>query len=133
MWKNIRPMAVEVSMPWSSTPNGKLIFHIMAALAEWEAAMIRERTLEGLEAARERHGGKLPARGRGHDRRSVRYRLALVVDHHLARPGDRRGGLSSTVHIRWRSWRSSSTSWRRSSSAMSSSTAVLYMHRCAAR
>ena len=47
----------------TSTPNGKLIFHIMAALAEWEAAMIRERTLEGLEAARERHGGKLPARG----------------------------------------------------------------------
>jgi len=47
----------------TSTPNGKLIFHIMAALAEWEAAMIRERTLEGLEAARERHGGKLPVRG----------------------------------------------------------------------
>ena len=48
----------------TSTPNGKPIFHIMAALAEWEAAMIRERTLEGLEAARERHGGKLPAAGR---------------------------------------------------------------------
>lgn len=47
----------------TSTPNGKLVFHIMAALAEWEAAMTRERTLEGLEAARQRHGGKLPVRG----------------------------------------------------------------------
>ncbi len=47
----------------TSTPNGKLVFHILSALAEWEAAMISERTLEGLEAARERHGGKLPVRG----------------------------------------------------------------------
>ena len=47
----------------TSTPGGKLLFHIMAALAEWEAAIISERTIEGLEAARERHGGKLPARG----------------------------------------------------------------------
>ena len=47
----------------TSSPNGKLLFHIMAAMAEWEAEMARERTLEGLEAARERHGGTLPARG----------------------------------------------------------------------
>jgi DNA invertase Pin-like site-specific DNA recombinase len=47
----------------TSTANGKLIFHIMAALAEWEATMTAERTVEGLEAARERHGGKLPSRG----------------------------------------------------------------------
>jgi DNA invertase Pin-like site-specific DNA recombinase len=47
----------------TTTPNGKLLFHIMAAMAEWESAMARERTIEGLTAARERHGGKLPARG----------------------------------------------------------------------
>jgi len=47
----------------TSTPNGRLVFHIMAALAEWEAEMIRERTVEGLDAARERHGGTLPGRG----------------------------------------------------------------------
>lgn len=47
----------------TSTPNGKLIFHIMSALAEWEAAMTKERTIEGLVAARERHGGTLPVRG----------------------------------------------------------------------
>jgi len=47
----------------TTTPNGKLLFHIMAAMAEWEAAMARERTLEGLAAAKVRHGGKLPVRG----------------------------------------------------------------------
>ena len=47
----------------TSTPNGRLLFHIMSALAEWEAEMISERTVEGLIAARERHGGKLPVRG----------------------------------------------------------------------
>ena len=47
----------------TTTPHGKLLFQIMAALAEWEAAITRERTLEGLEAARERHGGSLPVRG----------------------------------------------------------------------
>jgi DNA invertase Pin-like site-specific DNA recombinase len=47
----------------TTTPHGKLIFQIMAALAEWEAAITRERTIEGLEAARERHGGAVPVRG----------------------------------------------------------------------
>jgi DNA invertase Pin-like site-specific DNA recombinase len=47
----------------TTTPNGKLLFHILSALAEWEASMIRERTIEGLAAAKVRHGGKLPGRG----------------------------------------------------------------------
>lgn len=47
----------------TTSANGKLIFNILGALAEWEADMIRERTIEGLEAARARHNGKLPVRG----------------------------------------------------------------------
>jgi DNA invertase Pin-like site-specific DNA recombinase len=47
----------------TSTANGRLFFHIMAALAEYEADLTRERVTDGLEAARERHGGKLPTRG----------------------------------------------------------------------
>jgi DNA invertase Pin-like site-specific DNA recombinase len=36
------------------TPGGKLIFHIFAALAEFERGLIIERTQEGLRAARAR-------------------------------------------------------------------------------
>ena len=46
----------------TTTPNGKLIFHIMGALAEWERDIIRLRTRAGLEAARSR--GKLGGRPR---------------------------------------------------------------------
>ncbi len=38
----------------TSTSNGKLIFHIMGALAEWERDIIRLRARAGLEAARAR-------------------------------------------------------------------------------
>ena len=42
---------------------GKLIFHVFAALAEFERNLIRERTKAGLEAARARgrKGGRKPA------------------------------------------------------------------------
>lgn len=38
----------------TTTPTGKLMFHLMAALAEFERDVIRERTLAGLGAARAR-------------------------------------------------------------------------------
>jgi DNA invertase Pin-like site-specific DNA recombinase len=38
----------------TTTPTGKLMFHIMAALAEFERDVTSERTLAGLEAARAR-------------------------------------------------------------------------------
>jgi DNA invertase Pin-like site-specific DNA recombinase len=38
----------------TSTPGGKLTFHIFAALAEFERGIIIERTREGMKAARER-------------------------------------------------------------------------------
>lgn len=47
----------------TSTPGGKLVFHVFGALAEFERDLIRERTLAGLAAARARgrHGGRPPA------------------------------------------------------------------------
>lgn len=47
----------------TSTAQGRLVFHVMAALSEYEADLTRQRVLEGLEAARTRHGGALPVRG----------------------------------------------------------------------
>ena len=38
----------------TTTPGGKLVFHIFGALAEFERNIIRERTKAGLEAARSR-------------------------------------------------------------------------------
>jgi DNA invertase Pin-like site-specific DNA recombinase len=38
----------------TTTPSGKLVFHIFAALAEFERDLIRERTSAGLAAARAR-------------------------------------------------------------------------------
>lgn len=47
----------------TSSPSGKLVFHIFAALAEFERGVIRERTTAGLRAARERGrlGGRPPS------------------------------------------------------------------------
>jgi hypothetical protein len=44
----------------TTTPGGKLVFHVFAALAEFERDLILERTAAGLAAARARgrHGGR---------------------------------------------------------------------------
>ena len=46
----------------TTTPGGKLVFHVFAALAEFERDLIRERTTAGLAAARARgrNGGRPP-------------------------------------------------------------------------
>lgn len=46
----------------TSTPTGKLIFHVLAAIAEFERDLISERTMDGLAAARARGrvGGSEP-------------------------------------------------------------------------
>lgn len=38
----------------TATAGGRLVFHIMGALAEFERALIQERTVAGLQAARRR-------------------------------------------------------------------------------
>jgi DNA invertase Pin-like site-specific DNA recombinase len=46
----------------TSTPAGRLLFHMMGAIAEFERNLARERTMAGLQAARERGkvGGRKP-------------------------------------------------------------------------
>jgi DNA invertase Pin-like site-specific DNA recombinase len=46
----------------TTTPQGRLVFHMFGALAEFERSLIRERTLAGLAAARRegRIGGRRP-------------------------------------------------------------------------
>ncbi len=47
----------------TTTPGGKLVFHVFCALAEFERDLVRERTHAGLAAARARGrvGGRKPA------------------------------------------------------------------------
>lgn len=61
----------------TTTPGGKLVFHIFGALAEFERAIIGERTRAGLEAARARgrKGGR-PAKLRAQDLKAARALLA---------------------------------------------------------
>jgi DNA invertase Pin-like site-specific DNA recombinase len=47
----------------TTSPGGRLIFHVFAGLAEFERGLIRERTMAGLASARAqgRTGGRPPA------------------------------------------------------------------------
>lgn len=60
----------------TTTAGGRLIFHLFAAIAEFERELIRERTLAGLAAARAsgRKGGNQPA-----DPARVRVGLDLIA------------------------------------------------------
>lgn len=60
--KNVGFRSVTESID-TTTPGGKLVFHIFGALAEFEHNLIRERTIAGLAAAlaRGRKGGRKPS------------------------------------------------------------------------
>ena len=55
------------------TPTGKLLFGVLAVVAEFEADLIRERTLAGLAAARRR--GRRPGRPKAHRDPKVLHRV----------------------------------------------------------
>jgi DNA invertase Pin-like site-specific DNA recombinase len=56
----------------TTTPAGELIFHIFGALAEFERALIRQRTWAGLAAARARGGkGGRPRKFSGDQERQI--------------------------------------------------------------
>ena len=54
----------------TGTPTGKLLFHMLGAIAEFEAALVSERTKIGLQAAKQR--GKRLGRPRRLDAHQIR-------------------------------------------------------------
>ncbi len=62
----------------TSTSTGKLLFHLLGSLAEFERSLIRERTMAGLEAARAR--GRQGGRPRVMDSRKVALAKSMLSD-----------------------------------------------------
>lgn len=58
----------------TTTPQGKLVFHIFASLADFEREIIRERTKAGLDAARAR--GRLGGRPKGLSKKAQQKAMA---------------------------------------------------------
>jgi DNA invertase Pin-like site-specific DNA recombinase len=65
----------------TTTPGGRLIFHIFAALAEFERSIIQERTMAGLIAARER--GRIGGRPRSLSEQDIQVAKALLKENSL--------------------------------------------------
>ena len=65
----------------TTTATGRLFFHLMGALAEFERNLIRERTKAGLEAARKR--GRKPGRKRKLSPKQIQVGKTLLKDDSL--------------------------------------------------
>lgn len=61
----------------TSTPGGRLVFHIFGALAEFERGLIRERTLAGLAAAKEK--GRVGGRPRSVSDKDLKAARAMLA------------------------------------------------------
>ena len=62
----------------TTSPTGKLVFHLFGALAEFERDLIRERTMAGLVSARAR--GRKGGRPRAMDEEKIRIASRLMQD-----------------------------------------------------
>ncbi|SDQ51491.1 recombinase family protein [Quadrisphaera sp. DSM 44207] len=82
----------------TTTPGGRLVFHLFGALAQFEREVIRDRTLAGLAAARARgRTGGRPAKLTG-AQRAVARRLYEEREHTVAEIGALLGVSRSTVY-----------------------------------
>jgi DNA invertase Pin-like site-specific DNA recombinase len=82
----------------TTTPGGRLIFHIFGALAEFERSIIRERTSAGLASARAR--GRVGGRPRGLSEDDLAAAKALFRDPTITaqQVADRLGVSLSTLY-----------------------------------
>ncbi len=82
----------------TSTSSGRLLFHVLGSIAEFERDLIRERTAAGLAAARRR--GRHPGRPRALDRRARARARRLRQSGHSIRAIAQKLGASKSVVAR---------------------------------
>jgi hypothetical protein len=95
------------------SPTGKLVFHVFAALAEFERNLIRERTMAGLKAARARgrKGGR-PKKLQIKDLKTIK--ALLKTDEVSVQEAATRFGVSrSTLYRNRLAWTDAVLSWQR--------------------
>ncbi|MDP9439788.1 MAG: recombinase family protein [Actinomycetota bacterium] len=82
----------------TTTPGGKLLFHVFGAVAEFERDLILERTMAGLQAAkaRGRHGGRPRALDEG--KAKLARRLKVEGEHPVGKICSMLGVGRSTLH-----------------------------------
>ncbi len=80
-YRQIGFKSIQENIDTTST-GGKLVFHIFAALAEFERDVIRERTRAGLAAARAR--GRLGGRPRKMDKKKIELAKSLYDENRLS-------------------------------------------------
>lgn len=80
----------------TTTPGGRLIFHIFGALAEFELSIIRQRTRAGLEAARAR--GRIGGRPAKMNDEGIRHAKKLMQDTSAAKVAQLLGVSRATLY-----------------------------------
>jgi len=72
------------------------VFHIMGALAEFERNLIRERTMAGLQSARER--GRLGGRPRAMSEKDISIARSLLADFPVSEVAKRLNVSPATIY-----------------------------------
>lgn len=82
----------------TTTPTGRLVFHIFSALTEFERSIIRERTVAGLAAAKVR--GRVGGRPKAMSDQDIAAAKALIRDGNLTikQIADRIGVSDATLY-----------------------------------
>ena len=82
----------------TTTPTGRLVFHIFSALTEFEQSIIRERTVAGLFTAKIR--GRIGGRPRAMSEQDIAAAKALIRDSNLTikQVADRVGVSDATLY-----------------------------------
>jgi DNA invertase Pin-like site-specific DNA recombinase len=83
----------------TNTPGGRLLFHVVAAIAEFERDLIRERTQAGLKAARQK--GRVGGRPRQMTQEKVMAAKELLTNGTAVRDVAEAMGVSVPTLYRW--------------------------------